>query len=210
MGTSRFLYTLIRYHDSRADFTSCSLGSHVSVQFQFVIYVKLSCWLKRHKYNMVTSTCEWHFWATSIFFFSNIKESTSAPSVQLYRNETNSFRKVFFAKFAKYLIRFAVNQRNFSCAQHSFRNGQNFSILDAKRGYMTKQLEEQSQLLSAFSSPFRKYSFLRLPLGLSVSFETFCEHVNWVLADIPGTFPCADDVKVQGSTEEHHDIHLLM
>ena len=30
-----------------------------------------------------------------------------------------------------------------------------------------------------------------------------------ILAGIPGTFPCADDVKVQGSIEEHHDIHLL-
>ena len=30
-----------------------------------------------------------------------------------------------------------------------------------------------------------------------------------ILAGIPGTFPCADDVKVQGSTEERHDIHLL-
>jgi transposase InsO family protein len=29
------------------------------------------------------------------------------------------------------------------------------------------------------------------------------------LQGIPGTFPCADDVKVQGSTEERHDIHLL-
>ena len=29
------------------------------------------------------------------------------------------------------------------------------------------------------------------------------------LAGIPGKFSCADDVKVQGSTEEHHDIHLL-
>lgn len=43
VGTLRFLYTLIRYQDSREDFTLCSLGSHVSVQFQFVIYVKLSC-----------------------------------------------------------------------------------------------------------------------------------------------------------------------
>ena len=30
-----------------------------------------------------------------------------------------------------------------------------------------------------------------------------------ILAGILGTFPCADDVKVQGSTEERHDIHLL-
>ena len=26
---------------------------------------------------------------------------------------------------------------------------------------------------------------------------------------IPGTFPCVDDVKVQGSTEERHNLHLL-
>ena len=29
------------------------------------------------------------------------------------------------------------------------------------------------------------------------------------LSGIHGTFPCADDVKVQGSTEERHNIHLL-
>ena len=29
------------------------------------------------------------------------------------------------------------------------------------------------------------------------------------LAGIPGTFPCADDVKVQGFAEEQHDITLL-
>ena len=33
--------------------------------------------------------------------------------------------------------------------------------------------------------------------------------MNQVLSGVPGTFPCADDVKVQGSTEERHDIHLL-
>lgn len=31
--------------------------------------------------------------------------------------------------------------------------------------------------------------------------------MDQILAGIPGTFLCADDV--QGSTEEHHDIHLL-
>ena len=29
------------------------------------------------------------------------------------------------------------------------------------------------------------------------------------LAGIPGTFPCADDAKVQGAAKERHDIHLL-
>ena len=77
-----------------------------------------------------------------------------------------------------------------------------------KSGYWTKKLNEESQLLTAFNTPFKKYCFIRLPFGLSVSSE-ICEHMDRALAGIPGTFPCADDVKVQGSTEERHDIHLL-
>ena len=109
----------------------------------------------------------------------------------------------------KYLIRNVYYTASWEDAQHSFRNGQYFSTLDAKSGYWTKQLDEQSQLLTAFNTPFKKYCFVRLPFGLSGSSEIFCEHMDRVLAGISGTFPCADDVKVQGSTEERHDIHLL-
>ena len=50
---------------------------------------------------------------------------------------------------------------------------------------------------------------MRLPFGLSVSSEIFCKEMDEVLSGVPSTFPCADDVKVQESTEERHDIHLL-
>ena len=43
----------------------------------------------------------------------------------------------------------------------------------------------------------------------SVSAEIFCLQIDPALFSIPGTFPCADDVKVQGTTEECHNIHLL-
>ena len=58
-------------------------------------------------------------------------------------------------------------------------------------------------------TPFNKYCFQRLPFGLSVSAEIFCEQMDKALDGIPGTFPCADNVKVQGSSEERHDLHLL-
>ena len=109
----------------------------------------------------------------------------------------------------KYLIRNIHYTASWEDVQHSFRDGQYFSTLDAKSGYWTKQLDEPSQLLTAFNTPFKKYCFVRLPFGLSASSEIFCEQMDRVLAGIPGTFPCADDVKIQGSTEERHDIHLL-
>ncbi len=95
------------------------------------------------------------------------------------------------------------------CNTCSFESGQYFSTLDAKSGYWTKKLDAQSQLLTAFNTPFKKYCFVRLPFGLSVSSEVFCEHMDRILSGIPGTFPCADDVKIQGTTEERHDINLL-
>ena len=84
-----------------------------------------------------------------------------------------------------------------------------------KSGCWTKQLDEQSQLLTAFNMPLKKYCFVRLPFRLSAFSEIFCEHMDRVLAGFPGTFPCADDVKVQGSTEERHTyihtyIHTLL
>lgn len=109
----------------------------------------------------------------------------------------------------KYLIRSVHYTASWEDAVHSFRNGQFFSTLDAKSGYWTQKLSEESQILTAFNTPFKKYCFVRMPFGLSCASEIFCEHMDRALDGIPGTFPCADDVKVQGSTEERHDIHLL-
>lgn len=109
----------------------------------------------------------------------------------------------------KYLIRSVYYTASWEDVQHSLKNGLYFSTLDAKSGYWTKRLNKQSQILTAFNTPFKKYCFVRMPFGLSVSSEIFCEHMDRALAGIPGTFPCADDVKIQGSTEERHDLHLL-
>jgi len=52
-------------------------------------------------------------------------------------------------------------------AQSTFNNGRFFSTLDAKSGYWTQKLSPESQLLTAFNTPFKKYCsplvFLYLP-----------------------------------------------
>ena len=109
----------------------------------------------------------------------------------------------------KYLIRSLHYTASWEDAKHTFANGQYFSTLDAKSGYWTKKLDGESQVMTAFNTPFKKYCFVRLPFGLSASSEIFSEQMDAALAGVPGTFPCADDVKIQGSTEQRHDIHLL-
>ena len=109
----------------------------------------------------------------------------------------------------KALIRNIHYTASWEDAEHSFANGKYFSTLDAKSGYWTQKLSKEAQLMTAFNTPFHKYCFLRMPFGLSISAEVFQAKMDQALEGIPGTFPCADDVKVQGSTSERHDIHLL-
>ena len=78
----------------------------------------------------------------------------------------------------EYLVRHIHRTASWEDAQHSFRNGQYFSTLDAKSGYWTKLLDEKSQLLTAFNTSFKKYCFMRLPFRLSALSEIFCEHMD--------------------------------
>ncbi len=109
----------------------------------------------------------------------------------------------------KYLVRKVHYTASWEDAQTTFKNGKFFSTLDAKSGFWTKKLSPRSQLLTAFNTPFKKYCFKRLPFGLSVSTEIFQEDMDKSFQGIPGTFPCADDIKTQGSTEIRHDINCL-
>jgi hypothetical protein len=48
-----------------------------------------------------------------------------------------------------------------------------FSVLDARSGYWMVPLDEQSSLLTTFSTPYGRYKFSRLPFGLVVSQDIF-------------------------------------
>jgi len=97
---------------------------------------------------------------------------------------------------------------------HKLANASVFSKLDAKNGYWAIELDEESSLLTAFSSPAsnQRYMFKRLPFGLNVSQDLFQEAMDQVLWNQPGTLGIADDVIVHGHNDEDHDanLHSLM
>ena len=53
-----------------------------------------------------------------------------------------------------------------------------FSKVDLSRGYWHCVLEEESSLLTTFSTPFGRYRWTRLPFGLSVSSEIFQKRLH--------------------------------
>ncbi len=89
-----------------------------------------------------------------------------------------------------------------------FAKAKFFSKLDAKAGYWSVHLHEDSQLLTTFRTPFGRYCWKRLPFGLSVSQDIFQQHMNEILEGLTGVVGITDDVCVSGETEAEHDKNL--
>ena len=92
---------------------------------------------------------------------------------------------------------------------HQFHGAKYFSKLDAKAGYWSVELEEDSQILTTFRTPMGRYKYRKLPFGLSVSQDIFQQKIDQILENCPGTVGIADDIACFGATEAEHDANLL-
>ena len=90
-----------------------------------------------------------------------------------------------------------------------FAGARIFSKLDAKAGYWSVPLEENSQLLTTFRTPIGRFCFRRLPFGLNISQDIFQQRIDEILEPLEGCVGIADDICVFGATEEEHDSRLL-
>ena len=73
-----------------------------------------------------------------------------------------------------------------------------FSKVDLSHGYWHCTLDEESSLLTTFSTPFGRYRWRRLPFGLSASSEIFQKRLHQALEGLLGVACIADDILVYG------------
>eukprot|EP00731_Ephydatia_muelleri_P001018 Em0001g1018a len=97
-----------------------------------------------------------------------------------------------------------------------------FSKLDANHGYWQIPLDDESQQLTTFNSPFGRYCFTRMPFGIKSAQEIFQKRMTQNFGDLEGVETDIDDILVWGKTEEEHhkrlkavlqrcqDIHLTL
>ncbi|KAJ8356687.1 hypothetical protein SKAU_G00194810 [Synaphobranchus kaupii] len=79
-----------------------------------------------------------------------------------------------------------------------------FTVCDVKHGFWHVKLQEKSSYLTTFSTPFGRFRWLRMPMGISPAPEIFQRKLMQALEGLPGIHIIADDVLVtgEGATQE--------
>ena len=84
------------------------------------------------------------------------------------------------------------------------------SMGDATSGYWHVLLDLASSLLTTFSTPYRKFRWLKLPFfSLKIASDVFQERLDRVLALVPNTIGIADDIVIYGENEIEHDASFI-
>ena len=63
-------------------------------------------------------------------------------------------------------------------------NAKYFAVLDVMKGYHQCALDQGSQLLTTFITPFGRFKYLRAPYGISSISEYYNHHMAEALADL--------------------------
>ena len=79
-----------------------------------------------------------------------------------------------------------------------------FTTLDAVKGYWQVLLEEESQILTTFITPYGRFKFLRAPMGLSSSQDEYCARGDAALQDIDRVEKVVDDILVHSRTPQEN------
>ena len=80
-----------------------------------------------------------------------------------------------------------------------------FSTLDAEKAFYQIQLEEESSRLLTFNTPFGRYRYLRMPMGIKSAPEVYQRRMEQAFEGLPGVKVIMDDIITQGCNKEEHD-----
>ena len=103
-----------------------------------------------------------------------------------------------------------LHHRNITTEEitHQLTGATIFSKLDARSGYWVIELDDESSKLTTFNSPFGRYSFCRLPIGIRLSQDLFQRKMDEILDGLKGVLNIADDICVFGNDQAEHSQRL--
>ena len=83
-----------------------------------------------------------------------------------------------------------------------------FTKLDALKGYHQCPLDEASQILTTFITPFGRFQFLRAPFGISSISEHYNRRMDEAFAGLEGYRRIVNDVVIFDKDKEQHESHV--
>ncbi|KAG1933981.1 retrotransposable element [Pimephales promelas] len=89
-----------------------------------------------------------------------------------------------------------------------------FTVCDVKDGFWHVRLSEESSYLTTFATPFGRYRWIKMPMGISPAPEVFQPRLTQALEGLPGIRIIADDILICGegdndeTAEKDHDEKL--
>ena len=87
------------------------------------------------------------------------------------------------------------------------RNATVFSKCDLRSGFWQVPIDRKSEKFLAFSTPLGRYTYCKLPMGLSASPEFFSKVLNKVLEGLDSVLIYVDDIVIcTASVEEHNTV----
>ena len=83
-----------------------------------------------------------------------------------------------------------------------------FTALDAKQGFHQIPLDSESSKLTSFITPYGKFRYLRLPMGISNAPEIFHQRLVDAMSDLDGVEVYIDDILIHAPTLTEHNNRL--
>ncbi|CAM1310083.1 Uncharacterised protein g5342 [Pycnogonum litorale] len=82
-----------------------------------------------------------------------------------------------------------------------------FTVLDANSGFYQLELDDESKALTSFNTPFGRFRYKRLPMGIKSAPELFQRRMVDIFGDLPNVNIIVDDMLLDSNdTIEHYTV----
>ena len=131
-----------------------------------------------------------------------------APMVVVPKKDGSVRITTDFSMLNRYVRREKYEMPSIEDTLASFGNSKWYSKLDAMSGFFQINLDKESSHFTSFITPYGRYRYLKLPMGITSAPEVFSRKMTTILEGLPGVKSVLDDICVYGSTKKEHDVRL--
>ena len=138
----------------------------------------------------------------------NSHSSWSAPIIVVLKGDGGKCLIIDYRALNKVTWKFAWPMPKVEDIFSQLNGTKYFSTLDLRAGYHHIGLTTDSIPKAAFTSPFGKYEYVKVPFGLAQAPAYFQELMTGVLKDLPFAMAYLDHIIIYSSTPEEHLQHI--